>query len=381
MQAVSRFRQPELGPLDKLRQLHWPLVALLVLLGLVGYALLYSAGGGSNQPWAWRHLVRLVMGLAIMIVVALVDIRLIFRGAYAIYAAALTLLVAVEVIGAISKGAQRWIDLGAVQLQPSEIMKIALVLALARYFHGSHLDEVRRPLHLVPPTLMILVPAALVLKQPDLGTAVMLLAVGGAMLFLAGVRLWKFLVVGLAGGGAVPVIWSRLHDYQRERVLTFLDPEKDPLGTGYHIIQSKIALGSGGFWGKGYLHGTQAQLSFLPEKQTDFAFTMLGEELGFVGAAVVLALFLAVLGLAFVIALRSTSQFGRLLAMGISCNLMLYVVINVAMVTGLIPVVGVPLPMISYGGTAMLTVLIGCGLLLNVDVHREVAIPRFFNDL
>lgn len=381
MQAASRFRQPELGSLDKLRQLHWPLVALLVLLGLVGYALLYSAGGGSNQPWAWRHLVRLAMGLAIMIVVALVDIRLIFRGAYAIYGLALTLLVAVEVIGAISKGAQRWIDLGPVQLQPSEIMKIALVLALARYFHSAHLDEVRRPLRLVPPVLMILAPAALVLKQPDLGTAVMLLAVGGAMLFLAGVRLWNFLIVGLGGGAAVPVIWSRLHDYQRERVLTFLDPEKDPLGTGYHIIQSKIALGSGGFWGMGYLHGTQAQLSFLPEKQTDFAFTMLGEELGFVGAAVVLALFLAVLALAFVIALRSTSQFGRLLAMGISCNLMLYVVINVAMVTGMIPVVGVPLPMISYGGTAMLTVLIGCGLLLNVDVNREVAIPRFFDDL
>ncbi len=381
MQAASRFRQPELGSLDKLRQLHWPLVALLVLLGLVGYALLYSAGGGSNQPWAWRHLVRLAMGLAIMMVVALVDIRLIFRGAYAIYGMALTLLVAVEVIGAISKGAQRWIDLGPIQLQPSEIMKIALVLALARYFHGAHLDEVRRPLRLVPPVLMILAPAALVLKQPDLGTAVMLLAVGGAMLFLAGVRLWNFLIVGLGGGAAVPVIWSRLHDYQRERVLTFLDPEKDPLGTGYHIIQSKIALGSGGFWGMGYLHGTQAQLSFLPEKQTDFAFTMLGEELGFVGGSVVLALFLAVLALAFVIALRSTSQFGRLLAMGISCNLMLYVVINVAMVTGMIPVVGVPLPMISYGGTAMLTVLIGCGLLLNVDVNREVAIPRFFDDL
>jgi rod shape determining protein RodA len=381
MQAVSRFRRADLGLLDKLRQLHWPLAALLVLLGLVGYALLYSAGGGSNEPWAWRHLVRLGMGLVLMILVALVDIRLVFRGAYAVYAAALALLVSVDVIGAMSKGAQRWIDLGPVQLQPSEIMKIALVLALARYFHRSYLDEVRRPLHVVPPALMILVPAALVLKQPDLGTAVILLAAGGAMLFVAGVRLWMFLLVGLCGGGAVPLIWSRLHDYQRQRILTFLDPEKDPLGTGYHIIQSKIALGSGGFWGKGYLHGTQAQLSFLPEKQTDFAFTMLGEELGFLGGAVVLGLYLAVLGVALAIAFRSTSQFGRLLAMGISCNLALYVVINVAMVTGMIPVVGVPLPMISYGGTAMLTMLIGCGLLLNVDVNREVTIPRFPSDL
>ncbi len=380
MQAVSRFRPAELRIVDKLRELHWPLVALLVLLGLVGYALLYSAGGGSNDPWAWRHLVRLALGLGMMLALALVDLRLVFRAAYAVYGAALALLVAVEVIGAISKGAQRWVDLGPVQLQPSEIMKIALVLALARYFHSSYLDEVRRPLHLLPPVLMILVPAALVLKQPDLGTAVMLLLVGGAVLFLAGVRLWKFLLVGLLGAGAVPIVWSRLHDYQRERILTFLDPEKDPLGAGYHIIQSKIALGSGGFWGKGYLHGTQAQLSFLPEKQTDFAFTMLGEELGFLGAAVVLGLYFTVLGVALLIAFRSSSQFGRLLVMGVSCNFALYVGINVAMVTGMIPVVGVPLPMISYGGTAMLTVLIGCGLVLNVDVHRQLPIPRFPSD-
>jgi rod shape determining protein RodA len=221
----------------------------------------------------------------------------------------------------------------------------------------------------------------LVLLQPDLGTAVMLAALGGAFLFVAGVRLWKFALVIGAAAAAAPVLWSRLHDYQRERVLTFLDPESDPLGSGYHVIQSKIALGSGGIWGKGLLNGSQAQLSFLPEKQTDFAFTMLAEETGFAGAALLLVLCLAVIFLGLSIALRARSQFGRLLAVGITVNFSLYVLINVAMVTGLIPVVGVPLPLVSYGGTAMMTVLTGFGLLLGVEVHRNVALPRFPVDL
>ena len=224
-------------------------------------------------------------------------------------------------------------------------------------------------------------PCGLVLIQPDLGTAVTLLVSGTALLFMAGVRIWKFVAVGLVGAGAVPVLWANLHDYQRQRVFTFLDPEADPLGSGYHIIQSKIALGSGGFWGRGYLQGSQAQLSFLPEKHTDFAFTMLAEELGFVGAVAVLALFLLVILLGLVVAMRAPSQFGRLLAVGIVLNLFIYVAINVSMVTGLIPVVGVPLPLISYGGTAMLTLVCSLGLLLSVDLHRHAAIPRFPVDL
>jgi rod shape determining protein RodA len=274
-------------------------------------------------------------------------------------------------------GAQRWINLGLFQLQPSEVMKIGLVLALARYFHSSWLEDVGRPAFLVVPALMILLPAALVLEQPDLGTAVMLMAGGATLLFIAGVRWWKFALV--LGGclAALPLIWQQLHDYQKQRVMTFLDPERDPLGAGYHIIQSKIALGSGGVWGKGFLEGTQSQLSFLPEKQTDFIFTMLAEEIGLIGALGLLGLFMALIGYGFVFALRSRSHFGRLLAIGASATLFLYVVINVAMVTGLIPVVGVPLPLISYGGTAMITVLTGFGLMLCVDVHRDVAIPRF----
>jgi rod shape determining protein RodA len=371
---------PELSLSDKLCQLNWPFVGIVILVALVGYAMLYSAGGGAHSPWAWRHSVRFGVGLTAMLVIALIDIRVWFRFAYPIYAAALLGLIAVEVIGSISMGAQRWINLGLFQLQPSEVMKIGLVLALARYFHGAYLEDVARPIFLVIPGLLIAVPAVLVLKQPDLGTAVMLAGGGAALLFLAGVRWWKFALVLGPMLLALPLIWQKLHDYQKQRVMTFLDPERDPLGSGYHIIQSKIALGSGGLWGKGFLQGTQSQLSFLPEKQTDFIFTMLAEETGLVGALGLLGLFMLLIGLGLVFALRARSQFARLLAMGVTLTFFLYVVINIAMVTGLIPVVGVPLPMISYGGTAMITVLTGFGLLLSVDVHRDVAIPRFPSD-
>jgi rod shape determining protein RodA len=366
---------------EKLARIAWPLVALVLLLGLVGYALLYSAAGGSHTPWAFRHGIRLVVMTGLAVAIALIDIKKLFRLAYPTYGLVLLLLVAVKIVGEINKGAQRWIDLGFVQLQPSELMKLALVLALARYFHAAYLEEVRRPLFLLPPLLMILSPVALVLKQPDLGTAGMLGMVGTAMLFLGGMAIWKFLAAGVLAGAALPIAWAHLHDYQRQRVATFLDPENDPLGAGYHIIQSKIAIGSGGLWGRGYLRGTQAQLSFLPEKHTDFAFTMLAEETGFVGAVAVLALVLAITLAGTAIALRAESHFARLLAAGVTCNFALYAIINVAMVTGLIPVVGVPLPLVSYGGTAMLTVMIGLGLLLNVQVHRDTPIPRFPADL
>ncbi len=371
---------PSLHLPDKLARLNWSFVVVIVLIGLVGYATLYSAGGGSHQPWAWRHAVRLGMGLGAMVVVAMIDPRVWFRYAYVIYAGALVALVGVELTGSFAKGAQRWIDLGVVQLQPSELMKIALVLALARYFHGATLQDVGRPWFLLPPVAFVLAPAALVLKQPDLGTAVMLVVAGGTLFFLAGVRWWKFALVIAAVAAAVPVLWQQLHDYQRQRVLTFMNPESDPLGAGYHIIQSKIALGSGGLWGRGFAQGSQSQLSFLPEKQTVFVFTMLAEEQGLVGGLVVLALYALVFALGLLFAARTRSHFGRLVAAGISVTVFLYVVINVAMVTGLIPVVGVPLPMISYGGTAMMTVLLGCGLVLGIDVHRDFYMKRHPGD-
>ena len=378
---LPRLRPPELTVGEKLRGLHWPLVALLAMLGMVGYAMLYSAAGGAHGPWAWRHGVRLAVGFPLMVAVAMVDPRHWFRLSYLAYGAVLALLVGVDILGEISKGAQRWLDLGVIQLQPSELMKVAMVMALARRFHAAYLDDLRRPMVLLPALLLILVPCALVLVQPDLGTAATLLISGTALLFMAGVRIWMFVAVGLAGAAALPVLWAYLHDYQRQRVFTFLDPESDPLGSGYHIIQSKIALGAGGLWGQGYMHGSQAQLSFLPEKHTDFAFTMLAEELGFMGAVTVLSFFLAAILLGLVVAVRAPSQYGRLLATGVVLNLFIYVAINVSMVTGLIPVVGVPLPLISYGGTAMLTLVLSLGLLLSVDLHRHAGIPRFPVDL
>jgi rod shape determining protein RodA len=373
LETGSRAR---IRPWQKLAQINWAMVLMVCLVASVGFVMLFSAAGGNFDPWADRQMVRFAVGLVLMLSVAVVDIRIWLRYAYLIYAGALALLVAVEIVGEIGMGAQRWIDLGFFQLQPSELMKVALVLALARYFHGLEIDSIGRILPLFPPLLLVAMPALLVLKQPDLGTAGMLIMGGGALFFAAGVRLWKFGVLLAAGLGAIPVAWNLLHDYQKNRVLTFLDPERDPLGSGYHILQSKIAFGSGGVFGKGYLLGTQSHLNFLPEKQTDFIFTMLAEEFGLMGALTLLLIYAVLIAYGFAIALRSRSHFGRLLALGLTFNLFLFVFINTAMVMGIIPVVGVPLPLISYGGTAMLTVLIGFGLIMSVYVHRDARIGR-----
>jgi len=369
-------RQGTLHLADKLPQINWLLVLLLAAISSVGFAMLYSASNGNIDPWASRQMVRFAIGVILMIAVALTDIRYILRYAYVIYATALVLLLATEVAGEIGMGAQRWIDVGFFQIQPSEIMKVALVLALARYFHGLTPEEIRRPTVLVLPLFLVLVPAGLVLRQPDLGTALILVLVGALMCFLGGVRMWKFALAFAAGVGAIPVAWQFLRDYQKRRVLTFLDPESDPLGSGYHILQSKIALGSGGLFGKGFLEGSQSHLNFLPEKQTDFIFTMLAEEFGMVGGMLVLGLYTLVLVYGLSIALRCRHQFGRLLAMGITSSFFMSMFINVAMVMGVIPVVGAPLPLVSYGGSAMMTILIGFGLVMSAHVHRDIRIPR-----
>ncbi len=366
----------ELTLADKIRAIQWGLVLLIAAISGIGFAMLYSAANGNLQPWASRQMTRFAIALVPMIAVGLIDVRFWFRSAYWIYGAALLLIIAVDLRGTAGMGAQRWIDLGVTQLQPSEIMKIALVLALARHFHSLSAENVGRLSRLVIPALMVVVPVALVLKQPDLGTAMMLLASGAVLFYLGGVRLWVFAAGTLAAAAAAPLAWSLLRDYQKTRLTTFLDPDRDPLGAGYHILQSKIALGSGGVFGKGFLQGTQSHLSFLPEKQTDFIFTMIAEELGLIGGLALLALFVLVIGYAFAIALRSRSQFGRLLGLGIAVNFFLYAFINTAMVMGLIPVVGVPLPLISYGGSAMVAVMFGFGLVMNIGIHRDVRISR-----
>ena len=361
---------------QKLLNIHWLFVLLLCLAASIGLAMLYSAANGNLEPWALRQFSRFCVGIIVMIAIALIDIRIWMRYAYFFYLFTLGLLIIVEVAGTIGMGAQRWLSLGYFNFQPSELMKITLVLALARYFHGGSIEDVGRPTYLFLPLLIILFPSALVLRQPDLGTTLLLVMASGAIFFTAGVRMWKFSVMFALGIGGLPVAWQFLHEYQKLRVLTFLNPESDPLGSGYHIIQSKIALGSGGVFGKGFMQGTQGHLRFLPEMQTDFIFTMLAEEFGMMGGVGLIALYGLIMIYGFAMTLRSRNQFGRLVGVGVTTTFFLYVFINIAMVMGLIPVVGVPLPLISYGGTAMMTLLIGFGLLLSVWIHRDIMIGR-----
>ena len=365
-----------MSALEKLRHFNWGLLLTIAATASIGFAMLYSAGNGNADPWMSRQALRFAGGFCALIVVALVDFRFWLRQAYPLYGLAFLLLIYVEIAGHVGMGAQRWINIGFLQLQPSELMKISLVLALARYFHGLSYEDIGKPVNILLPIAMVLVPAGLVLMQPDLGTAGMLILGGALMFFAAGVRIWKFAVVLAAGLSAIPIAWNFLRDYQKDRILTFLNPETDPLGAGYHILQSKIAFGSGGLFGKGFLQGSQSHLNFLPERQTDFIFTMLAEEFGLVGGLVLLGLYAILIAYGLAIGLRSRSQFGRLVAVGLAGNLFLYVFINMAMVMGLIPVVGVPLPLISYGGTAMLTVLVGFGLIMSVYINRDLRIGR-----
>ncbi|MDZ4328470.1 MAG: rod shape-determining protein RodA [Pseudomonas sp.] len=376
MLDLRRFTGREMRLTDKLIEFNWGFLLLLVLIASIGFAMLYSVAEGSFSPWAYRQALRFGVGVCILLIVAMIDLRLWMRLAYPLYGVALAMLVAVEIVGFTGMGAQRWLNLGFVQVQPSEVMKVTLLMALARYFHGLTLEEVSRLRNLVIPVLLVAVPVGLVVLQPDLGTAILLVASGAVLFFAAGLRWRYFIMSGIIVLAAIPVVWSRLHDYQKNRVFTFLDPERDPLGAGYHILQSKIALGAGGVFGKGFMEGTQSQLNFLPEKHTDFIFTMLGEELGLVGGLVLLVLYFIVLMFSLNVAMQCRNQFGRLLAIGVSMTFFLYVFINSAMVMGLLPVVGVPLPLVSYGGTAMLSLMFALGLLMSVYIHRNVEISR-----
>ncbi len=352
-------------------ELDWTLVTLLCLAGGMGVAMLYSVAGGSWTPWAAAHALRFLLALGIMLALAMINPRIWMAAAYPAWAATMVLLIAVELFGFVGGGAQRWLSLGPLSMQPSEFMKIALVLALARYYHGLSPERARSVLGAIIPLVLILAPAALIARQPDLGTAVLLVLTGVTVIFLAGLNWWVILI-GVAGiAVSVPVVFEFvLHDYQRERVFSFFDPESDPLGAGYQLMQSKIALGSGGVWGKGYLEGTQSALNFLPEKHTDFIFTTIGEEFGMAGGLFVLALYGMITLRAGQIAVSCRSQFNRLAVTGIAATFVFYVLINIAMVIGLAPVVGVPLPLISYGGTIMLSVMAGFGIILSAQINR-----------
>lgn len=358
---------------QRLEQLNWLLISLITVLAFTGFLMLYSAGGGSFYPWLIRQVAFFCLFFPLMIFIAITDIRIWFKASYLLYGIALLLVIIVDVMGHNAMGATRWFRVGSITIQPSEIMKVCMVFAMARYFYNIDAEKIGRIKFVLVPLLMILTPAFFIFHQPDLGTATILMIAGISVLFLAGVQTWKFISVGVATLIAIPFVWHfLLYDYQKQRVVTFLNPDNDPLGSGYNIIQSKIAIGSGGLFGKGYLSGTQGQLNFLPEKQTDFIFTMLSEELGFIGSVFTIAIYCAIIAIAANIATKTKHQYGRLLVMGITNIFFVHMFINMAMVMGLIPVVGAPLPFISYGGTITASMMIGFGLVLNVDLYKNL---------
>lgn len=369
-------KQRQRSLLQRVRGLNWLMIAILVSIAGIGCAMLYSVAGGDWSPWASRQALRFGMAFVLMLAIAVTNLRFWMAFAYPAFYIGLLMLIAVEFIGTTGMGGMRWLDLGVIRVQPSELMKVAVVLALARYYHGVSLEEARKLKSLIIPAFLIFVPSVLIIRQPDLGTTILLVAGGIAIIFMAGMKSWLFWLGGIGGIAAIPIGWRFLHDYQKDRVLIFLNPERDPLGAGYQITQAKIAAGSGGMFGKGYLNGTQSHLNFLPEMKTDFIFSVLLEEFGMMGGAIIISLYMILLTYALMVAVSCRNQFGRLLAMGLAFTLFLYVFINIGMVMGLLPVVGVPLPMVSYGGSAMLTMMIAYGLILSISLNRDLNLPR-----
>ena len=361
----------------KLWYLNWPIIMLIIAVACFGFLMLYSVAGGSTTPWVEPQMKRFALGIALMLFVAMVPIWFWRNMAFVAYAGSIVLLLGVEFFGEVRQGAQRWIDIGFMRLQPSELTKITLVMFLAAYYDWLPNNKTSHPLWVALPVIFILAPVALVLNQPDLGTSLLLLMGGAAVMFLAGVH-WAYFatVVGTGIAGIVAVFqsrgtpWQLLKDYQYRRIDTFLDPANDPLGAGYHITQAKIALGSGGWTGRGFMQGTQSRLNFLPEKHTDFIFTTLAEEFGFVGAFTLLILYLLIITFCIISALGNRDRFASLLTLGIAMTFFLFFAVNMAMGTGLAPVVGVPLPLVSYGGSAMLVLLVAFGLVQSAHVHR-----------
>ena len=363
--------------LRKILYLNWPLAILLASVAGVGFLMLYSVAGGTFTPWAEPQIKRFALGFVLMLMVGMVPIWFWRSLAGLAYLGTIVLLIGVELFGSIGMGAQRWIDLGFMRLQPSELMKITLVMLLAAYYDWLPGKRTSRPVWVILPVVFILLPVYLVLRQPDLGTSILLLAAGGGLMFLAGVH-WAYFATLMASGiGLITTVfqsrgttWQMLKDYQYRRIDTFLDPSSDPLGAGYHITQSKIALGSGGWTGRGFMQGTQTRLNFLPEKHTDFIFTTLAEELGFVGGVSLLGLYTLIIVFCVWSALLNRDRFSSLLILGIALNFFLFFAVNMSMVMGLAPVVGVPLPLVSYGGSAMLVLMLAFGLVQSAHVHR-----------
>ena len=361
----------------KLLHLNWPVIFLITAVSGFGFLMLFSVAGGSMTPWVTPQVQRFGLGVLVMMFMAMVPIWFWRNMALIAYVVSLLLLIAVDFVGVERNGSQRWLDLGPMDLQPSELMKIALIMLLAAYYDWLPLNKVSKPLWVFVPLLFIAAPAYLVLSQPDLGTTILLVSGGGAIMFLAGVHWAYFGTVIAAVVGLVTAVfqsrgtaWQVLKDYQYRRIDTFIDPTQDPLGAGYHITQAKIALGSGGWTGRGFMQGTQSRLNFLPEKHTDFIFTTLAEEFGFVGAFGLLALYTLIIIFCVMSAITNKDRFASLVTMGVAVTFFLFFAVNMAMVMGLAPVVGVPLPLVSYGGSAMLVLMVAFGLMQSAHVHK-----------
>lgn len=356
---------------------HFPYTMLLAVYCTAAIGLLIMHGINTpTKPLFNKQLIHLLIATFLLYTIAITNIKYLFYSSYFVYFVSLILLISVTILGHKAMGATRWLNLGIVKLQPSELIKIGLAMALAKYFHNIQYDDISKPKTLLVPILIIMVPLVIVIKQPDLGTAITISALAAIILFLAGIKIWKFIVSIGALLAAIPIIWSHLYEYQRKRILTFISPESDSLGAGYNITQSKIAIGSGGIWGKGYLEGSQTQLNFLPEYQTDFVFSLFAEEFGFVGSATLIGLYFIIILSGVYIAMNCKSTFGKLLAYGLISILSIHVFINIGMVSGLLPVVGIPLPLISYGGSSLTTTFIAIGLIINVKINHNNRIPN-----
>ena len=362
---------------SKVLYVHWALALTVTAVACAGFLMLTSVANGDITTWAEPQMKRFAIGFVLMLAIGFVPIWFWRNVSGVAYLISLALLLVVEFFGSVGMGAQRWLDLGFMRLQPSELMKFTLVMMLATYYDWLDIKKVSRPLWVLIPVILTVLPTILVLMQPNLGTSLMLLMGGATVMFLAGVSIWYFVAVGLLVAGAVAAVifsrgtpWQLLHDYQYTRIDTFLDPTADPLGAGYNIIQAQIALGSGGWTGKGFMQGTQSQLNFLPEKHTDFIFNTLAEEFGFVGGMSLLLLYVLILFFCFASALSNKDRFAAIVTYGIATAFFLLIAVNMGMVMGMMPVVGVPLPLVSYGGTSMIIMLLGFGLVQSAHIHR-----------
>lgn len=360
---------------EKLSKINYNLIITTILIFAFGIVALYSADNGSWSPWAKKQLIYFISFMPVLFAIALININFWFKTSYFLYFCSLLSLVLVGIIGHRSMGATRWINLGFMRVQPAEIMQICIILAFAKYFHNKDLVDIKKNKTLIIPIIMMIIPVILVLKQPSLGTALLLIIITATIFFCSGVQIWKFILCLSLIFLSSPIIWKYgIKDYQKQRVLTFLNPTADPLKSGYNITQSKIAIGSGGLNGKGFLNGTQGQLEFLPEKHTDFIFTIIAEEFGFLGVSMLIVLYTVLFCILIYMTIKNQNNFGRIIIIGVFTNLFFHFFINIGMITGILPIVGMPLPLLSYGGSITSSTLISLGFVLNADINRNAVL-------